>query len=425
MLLRFSISNHHSIRSRQELSLAASSLKDVETGLIDTGSVQKERVLPATVIYGPNASGKSNFLAGLGFLRSAVLYSHSRGEPGAGVPRNPFALDPACNDAPTVVDVDFVVDGERYHYGFEAFEEFFGSEWLYSFPSNRRRLLFERERKNFEFGRGLKGRNRVIADLTRPNSLFLSAAVQNDHEQLSKVTKFFRTMHSDFAISAQGASVSSRFSEIDIDPRIVDFLKRIGTGIVDSQRREIEVPEEVRKLTSLIDSAFRNLNIKDVKVEVDNKDKQILIELGHMGHDGRTVFFDLDRESTGTRRLLNILSKLFPALDEGALVVIDELDASLHTQACEAVLALFCSTVTNPRGAQLVTTTHDTNLLRSPVLRRDQIWFTEKDDEGATDLYPLSDIRSRKGDNIEKGYLEGRYGAMPFAGPISDLFAVN
>jgi hypothetical protein len=232
-------------------------------------------------------------------------------------------------------------------------------------------------------------------------------------------------MHSHFAISAPGASVSSRFSEIEIDPRVVDFLKKIGTGIIDYQRREIEVPEEIRRVTTLIDSAFKELNIKDIHVEVDRKDKQVIVELGHLGRDGKTVFFDLDRESAGTRRLLNVLSEMFPALDEGALIVIYELDASLHTQACEAVLALFCSNVTNPRGAQLITTTHDTNLLRSPVLRRDQVWFTEKDGEGATDIYPLSDIRSRKGDNIEKGYLEGRYGAMPFAGRISDLFAVN
>ena len=114
---------------------------------------------------------------------------------------------------------------------------------------------------------------------------------------------------------------------------------------------------------------------------------------------------------------------MFRALDEGTLLVIDESDASLHTQACEAVLALFSSATTNPKGAQLIATTHDTNLLRSPLLRRDQIWFTEKDAEGATHLYPLTDIRTRKGDNLEKGYLQGRYGAIPFAGPISDLIS--
>ena len=114
-----------------------------------------------------------------------------------------------------------------------------------------------------------------------------------------------------------------------------------------------------------------------------------------------------------------VLGLAFRALDEGVPLYIDELDASLHTQACEAVLRLFCSPETNPKGAQLIATTHDTNLLNSPVLRRDQLWFTDKDDTGATQLYPLTDIRTRKGDNFEKGYLQGRYGAVPFDDPIS------
>ena len=129
----------------------------------------------------------------------------------------------------------------------------------------------------------------------------------------------------------------------------------------------------------------------------------------------------MERESAGTRRLLIVLDLAFRALDEGAPLFIDELNASLHTQAAEVVLNLFCSRETNPKGAQLIATTHDTNLLASSALRRDEVWFTEKDTEGATHLYPLTDIRTRKGDNIEKGYLQGRYGAVPFDDPISAL----
>ncbi len=154
---------------------------------------------------------------------------------------------------------------------------------------------------------------------------------------------------------------------------------------------------------------------------VENEGKSVTIEFAHRGLTGEPIYLGLNRESAGTRRLLILLSRAFQALDRGAPMVIDELDLSLHTQACEAVLALFSSPKTNPKGAQLIATTHDTNLLRSTLLRRDQIWFTDKDEEGATHLYPLTDIRTRKGDNIEKGYLQGRYGAIPFAGPISDL----
>ena len=123
--------------------------------------------------------------------------------------------------------------------------------------------------------------------------------------------------------------------------------------------------------------------------------------------------------------LLNFLTSKTKALDWGSIVIIDEIDSSLHTRACEQIIALFQSPKTNPKGAQLIATTHDTNLLNPDTLRRDQIWFTEKDGEGATHLYPLTDIHTRKGDNIEKGYLQGRFGAVPFAGSVDDFIKMD
>ena len=149
--------------------------------------------------------------------------------------------------------------------------------------------------------------------------------------------------------------------------------------------------------------------------------KRLKLELSHRGGGGDNVYLDIDRESAGTRRLLFMLGPIFRALDEGTLIVIDELDASLHTRACEAILELFGSQKTNPHGAQLVVTTHDTNLLHSPLVRRDQIWFVELNKKGATRVFPLTDIRTRKDDNIEKGYLQGRYGAIPNQLSAADL----
>ncbi len=178
--------------------------------------------------------------------------------------------------------------------------------------------------------------------------------------------------------------------------------------------------KEAQELRREIASAIRK-----VSKEPFEFGPEFAIELAHRGSEGEAIYFDLDHESAGTRRLLILLGSVFHALDDGVPLVVDELDASLHTRACEAVLSLFSSPATNPNGAQMIATTHDTNLLRSPLLRRDQIWFTEKDGEGATHLYPLTDIRTRKGDNIEKGYLQGRYGAIPFSGPIADIFAAS
>jgi hypothetical protein len=427
MLLRFGLQNHLSMRDKQEISLVASALRDTEEGLIDLPAGVPGRGLPAAVIYGANASGKSNLVSGLQFMRSAVLFSHQRGDRGTGIPRAPFALDPACRAAPSSFDIDFVIDGIRHHYGFQASDEAFLAEWLFAFPHGRRQTLFEREEQIFEFGRSLKGRNRIISELTRPNSLFLSAATQNDHDYLSKISSFFRSMQIDTALSVSGNSAAAFFRDREPDERAMSFLERIGTGVIGF--RKVEQPVHLAGLLPLNQGALSS-HLEAVNTEIHApsdaySEKLDVIEFEHRGIDGGSAFFKLSRESSGTRRLFILLDEAFHALDHGTLLLIDELDASLHTLACESLLALFATKKTNPKGAQIVATTHDTNLLRCNFLRRDAIWFTEKDTGGATDLYPLSDIRTRSTDNFERGYLQGRYGAIPFAGDIAELISAD
>ena len=419
MLLRFGVSNRLSMRDRQELSLTASSLKDPTEGLIDCPSAPSGSLVPAALIYGANASGKTNLVDSFRVMREMVLNSHSKGEPGGGVPlRLPFALDPANAGSPTQFDVDFVMDDVRYHYGFEASDEAFLSEWLYAFPKAHRRMLFEREGEAFHFGRALGGQNKTIADLVRPNSLFVSAAAQNDHERLSAVYAYFNSILGVDGSAVRGNAVSAHLFEDRPDDRAIDFLAKIGTGIVDYRCEQHEVADRDRAFRREMEAAFERMPNKSVSLDANAADKGTSLELAHRGHDGSPVYLSLDRESAGTRRLLVVLGCVFRALDEGVPICVDELDASLHTQAAESVLALFCSRDTNPRGAQLIATTHDTNLMRSPVLRRDQVWLADKDDGGATRLYPLTDIRTRSGDDFAKGYLQGRYGAVPHDKPI-------
>ena len=418
MLLRFGVSNHLSIRERQELSFVASSLKDPDEGLIDCAAVNGS-IVPAIVIYGANASGKSNLVDVMQAMLALILLSHTKGKPDGGVPRRPFRLDPDSSQKPSRFDIDFVIDGVRYHYGFEASDTEFVTEWLYAFPRSHRRTLYERVGNQFSFGRSLRGPNRIIASLTRPNSLFLSAAAQNDHEQLSRVYGYFGSIEGFQEIDIPGAMAPAQLAEQAVDERVIKFLEKVGTGIIGYQRKETVVSEQEqafqREITEFIGRKLADISLGP---ETDVKDKRVSIEFAHRGRDGKQVYFELDRESAGTRRLLFVLTLAFRALDEGVPLFIDELDASLHTRASEAVLSLFCSRENNPKGAQLVATTHDTNLMESSVLRRDQLWFVQKDAEGATELFPLTDIRTRKGDNIEKGYLQGRYGAVPFDEPI-------
>lgn len=426
MLLRFSVSNHLSVLESQELSLVTSSLKDGDEGLIDSAAAPNGSVLPAVVIYGANASGKSNVVDALSKMQALVLGSHTRGSPAEKIPRSPFRLDSTSSSKSSCYVIDFVIDDIRHHYGFEVSDTVIETEWLYTFPHSRQQMLFERQGLSFRFGRKLKGKNKNISSLTRPNSLYVSAAAQNNHQQLSKIFEYFRSMRVVREIVITDANTRAILNQYvgnkeELDWRVIDFLREIDTGVTGFRHRETEIPQDVQIFGDTLHSLIVNLADQTDKLERNVSEKYVDIELGHQGSNGKKFFLELDSESAGTRRLLVVLSLAFRALDRGTMLCIDELDASLHTQASEAVLKLFCSRMINRYGAQLVTTTHDTNLMRSDVLRRDQLWFTEKNAVGATQLYPLTDIRSRRSDNIEKGYLDGRFGAAPSGDPIYSL----
>jgi len=431
MLLRFGLENHLSIKDRQELSMVnVPSLKDRKEHLIPCAASPTGHVVPVAVIYGANASGKSNVVAGMRFLRDAILYSQTMSRPGSGVPRSAFRLDGEYPKKTTIADVDFTIDGVRHEYGFETNDDQFVEEWLYAYPV-RRRVLFERREQNFYFGRHLKGPNNTISEITAKNILFLSSASQYNHSYVSEVQSYFLKMENFSAINVSSERLSQEFSG-DVDPRIVKYLGELGTGISDSRRAKLEIPDNVKNIQSAVNDAIKNAIEKLEKeggvggndqetINIALEELDLIVQFGHPSKDGSTVFFPLERESSGTRRLALLFRYALTALDRGSLLIIDELDTSLHTQACEAIMALFSSRETNPKGAQLVATTHDTNLLRSDLLRRDQIWFAEKDRGGATHLYSLADFKIRASDNWEKGYLEGRFGAIPFAGSPLDF----
>lgn len=418
MLLRFAVSNHLSIRDEQELSFVASSLKDSESGTFECRHSPTGRLLTNAIIYGANASGKSNLISALSFMRSAALGSHQLGEPGEKIPRQPFMLDAAMEGEPSKFEIEFVSDDIRYQYGFSAIDDCFNEEWLYSYSKNRRQTLMERDGQSFTFGRTFKGQNKVISELCRENSLFLSAAYQNDHETVSHIANYFKNIHIRNTLYVTGEMISSSLKDQDISEEFLKILDLMGTGIIDYKKDEVEYDEKTIRLISSLNSTLKEIfgeSSPDLMAEGGAR-KQPILQLGHKSKTGQAVFLDIDRESAGTRRLLYILGPILRALKNGTPIVIDELDASLHTKACEQIIRLFCIVGTNPNNSQLIATTHDTNLLHINCLRRDHIWFTEKDEDGATHLYPLTDFYTRQADNIEKGYLQGRYGAIPFAG---------
>lgn len=409
--------------------MVATSLKDRDDGLIDVPGMTKTRAVPAAIVFGPNASGKSNLLLALGFMCEQVVNSFRRSGPDTVINRHPFALNARSKTEPTTVEADFVVGDIRYTYGFAASDTAFEREWLYAYPHGIRRKLFERTSPSeIDFGPALKGKRQSIAELMQPNILYISAASQIQHEQISEISKYFSSLHFDSRIYVPSIEFTTHKIMDKIDKRSIEFLKLCGTGVVDFRISKIEVDDEVKSFSRKFVS-FLSETISDQKQKHDFMETEIeeiqKIELAHISEQNALEYFPIERESSGSRRLLKLLNRCFGSLDSGTLMVIDEIDASLHTQICEAIVYLFADKRINTKGAQLIATTHDTNLLRSEYLRRDQIWLTEKNDQGATELFSLADIKTRAGDNFELGYLQGRYGAVPFTGPVSDLFAAH
>jgi AAA15 family ATPase/GTPase len=436
LLLRFGVGNFRSISGYQEFSMISdSAIKDRVDTLydIETPSV-REPLLAVAVIYGANASGKSNLLKGFEYMRRQIIYSHNDLSHQRGNERQPFRLDQTQANEPTKCDVDFVWNNTRYHYGFEAADEVFVGEWLFDFPSGRRRMLFERSgplSNDVAFGSSTRSNVHDLAKFMRPDSLLVSVASQNNFADFFPVVPWARSVIAEMAgaMPLRGFSFrNQRYSRImrteAIDQRITDFLKIINTGI-----SSFAVVEE--KSERFYTSPQRQLPLKiDVSEDIDVSKERIYettkrLYALHRSKTGEPVHFDMNEESSGTQRIFLLLDLIFTSLDRGTLLVVDEMDSSLHTLVGEKVLGLYMNKKTNPRGAQLLVTTHDTNLMGHDALRRDQIWFTEKDEYGATHVFPLTDFKARRGQNVEKGYLEGRFGAIPYSGDISRFLEKN
>lgn len=412
MLLRFRLSNYRSFRDEQELSLIGSKHVDGRAGIQVAAS--KENVLPVCAIYGSNASGKSNLLKALHFVVGAVLNSHRRWEPGGSIPLDTFRLGAPTAEA--TFEVDFLVAGVRYQFGFCATHTEITGEWLFSYPSGKKKMLFSRLADGeIDFGRSLQGDNKTIAALMRKNSLFLSTAAQNNHETLSPVYSWFQ--HG-LVFSSGEATVPLTTLRLCADEehrkQIASLMAFADLGITDLviDKKPRETTDEVARA---LDAIFREFEIM-----VPLPDMSIPGEVAMIHRIGdASVSFDSDHESNGTKTYFALAGPVISALETGTVLVVDELDSSLHPNLTSFLVRLFATAASNPKGGQLVFTTHDTTLLDnrtqdSPALNRDEIWLVQKDASGASSLYPLSDFKPVKGEDTHRFYLSGRFGGVPF-----------
>jgi uncharacterized protein len=417
MLIRFRFENFRSFRELQELSLVAQKRSEPSDSLIQVADLGED-LLPSAVIYGANASGKSNVLLALRFFSVAIRDSHNAWKPDSPINRDAFALE-SSEDVPTLFDTAFVIDGVRYEYGFKLDSKTIVGEWLYAYPNGRRQMWFTRSSNDDErmrFGKHFYGENRTIDTLTRKNSLFLSAAAQNNHEL---ITPIFRGLTEgvsfDFGFRK---NVGAEYSKQLKNPKLIEQISRMmglaDVGVVGVDVQTLDVDQAITDALAQMMSKLSST----LSLPIPYKPaKEILeVKLKHRNKRGEAVSMASQFESAGTITFLSLLCPVFEALNSGRTLCVDELSSSLHPLLALEIVKLFSRRDTNPKGAQLIFNTHDVTLLDGDIFRRDQIWFTEKNVDGASQLYPLSDFHPRINENLRRGYLQGRFGAIPFLG---------
>jgi AAA15 family ATPase/GTPase len=422
MILFFRASNFLSLRDEVAVSLVAAPLKEQRDALIDC-SYTNHGIVPVIALYGANASGKSNTLQILSFLRWIVKRSFTTADnPGTGIRH--FALDGGSSKNTSEVEIGFVHEGVRYEFGVRLTKDEIVSEWLYQYPNKVRQTLYVRDSGEYKFGRALAGANRQIQSITKKNVLFLSAAHASGHAQLTKVFVFF------------DSKIILRFSD-DIDPsfeelmgldadknlqdKVVSYLRKADTGISSLKIERKPLSESTKEGVNSLFDILKKYSGEDIPDAVlPYREESISIRLGHLGVDKKIKYLDISSESQGTRYLLKLVPLMIFALEQGATLVLDEITTSLHTLLARELVIAFNNPKINSKGAQLIFTTHDTNLLQPGLLRRDEVWFAEKSREGVTSVFPLTDIKTKNTDNIEKGYVHGRFGAVPY---IDETFA--
>jgi uncharacterized protein len=397
MLLSFRFANHRSFRDEQQLNLLP---------VYEDASAEAESSLvavPVVGIFGANASGKSNVISAFEYMSSMAGQSDRESEPGRGPRRQPFRLDPQTGEQPSSYVADLMIDGIRHTYGFTLDDTQITEEWLYIYPLRRKRVVFERAGQDFDWGEE-SGRSSVrkLADIVAPPALFLSVSARFDPHDDAEEGR-------DSTSESLHRVFSYLWQKVSRDQPITRGKQMAYMGWLRDPERQSAITQLLRSADVGLQNVFTDL--------AHHTANAVEVQFLHRGAVDDVVF-GINDESSGTLRLLELAAGAIPILNTGGLFTVDEIDASLHPLLSAALIRLFQSSDVNRHGAQLLFTTHDATLLGSidgeDVLHRDQVWFTSKGDDGASELFPLSEFKPRRqGENRQKRYLNGSYGAIP------------
>lgn len=414
MLLKFSCSNHKSINKEVTYTAIAGKDNTFENELKEYG---KYRVLRSAAIYGANGSGKSNFIDALSFM-SALVTNSIQHQPGQGVYQAPHKLSSEKN--PSTYDIQFVKNDIRYAYGFSVKEHSIDEEYLYFFPNGRQVKIFERKGMDISPGDKYKNAFELSLQALKNNRLFLSCAANyTDKEEIEAAFLFFQKdiiFYNPDVNNWTEYSIELMQKNKEIKDKFLRILEAFQTGIRDINVRvnkisidNLELPSDMPEVIKTMLKSSKEASEIVAKIAYDKFETDLLTE-----------------ESTGIKKLFEIICPIIDIINTGKLLVFDEIENGLHEAVVYEIVRLF-KYAEKEQFAQLLFSTHDTSLLNMNLFRRDQVWFTQLDKERATDLYSLVEVKNvRKTENLEKGYMLGKYGAIPMLSHnIYDIFNGN
>ena len=401
MLIRFSFKNFKSFKNENCLDMEATSLKEHEYNIAKT---ENGDYLKIVAIYGANASGKTNVLQAFSYMKQKVLVSDDSRINNNLSEENIFTF--MINNEPISLEVEILAENNKiYKYGFEVLNNAIISEWLYEKRVNKFYEIFDRTNNNIE----VKDNKNKLLGLANVDekTLFLNvfAKIDKNNEDFNNVYNWF---------------IDANYLDLG-DPNFENALNnRISLKIIEDKKYK----EELLKFIKTFDATIDSINISPNSLEeLKNTNGVVKVELVHNGEDGNKKALPLVLESNGTMKMFHLLDFLMDTLRNGRVLFVDELDAKLHPLLTRYIINLFHNSEKNIGNGQLIYSTHDTVNLNKETFRRDEIWFVEKDKNGVSELYSLSDYiiedengnakKVRNDATYNKDYLTGRYGAIP------------
>jgi hypothetical protein len=424
MMLAFRATNARSFRDPFEFSLEATTMAEegVPRQVPWRQGGHPVQVSPVAVIFGANASGKTNFLRVMDDMRRLVLTSFKSGDKSTPINRRAFRLDPACEQIPTSYEIDLILNGVRYEYGFSVDSKHVISEYARRYPRGKAIAIFRRDNLNVHLGEENRVKGRAVTEILRPNSLYLSAAAAADHPGLQPLYEWFDSN----LILCEASSRERRWAYTthlmahhDYREKVLAMLHVADLGITDARLREPD-PETIERIQRIVRILSKEMELGDVPPPGSDDIPFLGIMLSHRG-TRESVELEPQDESLGTLVWLGLIGPVLDALADGNVLLVDELESSLHPALIAQLVRTFQNARSNPNGAQLVFNSFEASLLGNSVedriLGRDQVWFTEKLHNGSTRIYPLTALNPRKAEAVGRRYLAGRYGATPI---ISD-----